>query len=136
MPTTAQEGLGVHGLGHTCSTNFFSPCTQLAMAESTFPLMWCESESILTWGRRGGFNVWKGPGEEKGVCRRNWAVGNQKDSFVLLAPIDLLKSLSFCESLQSSVCSEYPRDNNKVSFIKYVCSVERKLLKIKELLYL
>jgi len=67
--------------------------------------------------------------------RRSLAMGNQKDSLVLLAPIHLLKSVSW-ESLWCLVCSEYQSDNNKVSFIKYVCGVERKLLKIKELLYL
>lgn len=83
-------------------------------------------------GREREFGVWRWPREGRGVWRRSWAVGNQKDSFVLLAPINLLEYPPERVYRVQSVLRI--RDSSKVSFIMY--SLERKLVKTEELLYL
>lgn len=59
-------------------------------------------------------------------------MGNQKDSFVLLAPINLLEYPPERVYRVQSVL--HIRDSSKVSFSMY--SLERKLVKTEELLYL
>lgn len=59
-------------------------------------------------------------------------MGNEKDSFVLLAPINLLEYPPERVYRVQSVLRI--RDSSKVSFIMY--SLERKLVKTEELLYL
>lgn len=51
LPTAATERLVVRGLGHACDTNSSSPCSQVAMTESTFPLVQWEGGPMLTSGQ-------------------------------------------------------------------------------------
>lgn len=97
------------------------------MAESTFPLCAVGEGVYVTLGA--------GRRKKGSIGEAGLLFGKQKDSVVLLAT-DFLKSLSFWESLQHSVCSEYRGDNNKASFTTSICSVEGKLKKIRELWYL